>query len=272
VNPVAEGKCQIADPCIQCSSGMGHPPMVSIYDPAEGGYFLQEEAEEFTCIARHDSNGYGYAEGGICGMPTQKWVGDVPLCGVHWKRLMEDVAQTREEAYDARLARDAELHEQQMRHAEELNRKHIELDRKRIAAAAKAKSPYSVVYYIRRESDGAVKIGFTANTRNRMSALRLEHGQLRVLLVLGGGRHEETAAHSLFRRYRIGRTEWFRPVRPLLEWIREAREGHTYPGIQPDDILPMDELGLLVLAAVPSEVLQWDDDGVLQWPPGEAAA
>lgn len=272
MDPVADCKCQVADPCLQCSSGMGHGPMIAVYDPAEGGYFVRAETDEFMCIARHASSGHGYTEGGVCGSPAQKWVGDVPLCGLHWKRLMEDVAQTREEAYDARLARDAELHEQQLRHAEEANRKFIEFEEKRVAAVAMAKSPYSVVYYVRRTSDGAVKIGFTANIRNRMMALRREHGPLQILLVLGGDREEETQAHGKFYRYRIRRTEWFRPARPLLEWICGARDGHEYPGIQPDNVLSMDELAPLVLAAVPIEALRWDEDGDLLWPPAEVAA
>ena len=253
-------RCHVADPCIRCSSGMGHPPMLAVYSRAAGDYV---EAQGDRCIARRASGGIGRAEGDVCGKPAESWAGDVPLCRLHFKRLMSWVAA---EA-DGVRERDVALHEQRLRQAEEFNLQQIRLDRERIAAAAEAKSPYSVVYYIRREGDGAIKIGFTASIKNRMMTLRAQHGPLQVLLVHGGDRDEETEAHSRFREYRIGRTEWFRPVRPLLDWVREARAGHTHPSVQPDGILPMSEIARLAEEAPQKAALRWSPAGVLQWPP-----
>lgn len=105
-----------------------------------------------------------------------------------------------------------------------------------------------------------------------MVALRRIHGPLEILLVLGGDREEESAAHSLFRVYQIGRSEWFRPVRPLLDWIIGAREKHTYHRVQPDNILRLNVLRKLAAAAPAEEDLQWDDHTGLLWPPERESA
>jgi hypothetical protein len=267
-NPVADGECQYPG-CIYCSSGIGHAPMVVVYEPANGDY---AEAPEEICIARHASAGRGYSEDDICGSPVGKWAGDVPLCELHFERLMKWFAAEDEATIDRALGARRRLHEQQLRNEEELDRKRHERAIAQVAAMALAKSPYSVVYYVRRASDGAVKIGFSASIENRMAAIRREHGPLEILLVLGGDREEESDAHNKFQKYRIGRTEWFRPVRTLLDWIVEARDGHTYHRVQPDNIIRLNELRRLAAAAVPEEDLQWDDDGILRWPPDAAAA
>jgi hypothetical protein len=261
VNPVAVGKCQISDPCLYCSSGLGHPPAIVVYDPAKGGYYLRaEEEEKEVCTARRRGAGGGYTQGDICGSLAVYWAADMPLCEAHHKRLQKWMAGQA----DITGERNAHLHEQRLRQEEELDRKRNERAVAQVAAMAEAKSPYSVVYYIRRTSDGAVKIGFSASLENRVKALRVRHGSLETLLVLGGDRVEEGDAHNKFRRYQIGRTEWFRPVRPLLDWIAAAREDTRR--VQPSDVLRLNDLRELAAAAVPEEDLQWDENGHLRWP------
>lgn len=239
--------------------------MLALYDPETGGYLITEEQR---CVARWDRDGREYSEGDICGYPAQRWAGDMLLCMKHYKRLMWWIKDDE----DLALERDARRHEQRMRQEKGLAEQSVRLTLERRAALAEAKAADSVVYYLRRVADGMIKIGFSASPRTRLNDHRREQGEIEVLLVLGGDRDEENEAHGKFRRYQIGRTEWFRPVRPLLEWIREAREGHTHPDVQPDDILPMEEIRELVLAAVPLERLCFDEDGRVLWPPDAAVA
>lgn len=249
-------KCQLADPCPDCASGLGHPPAI------------EKENGEEICTARLHRGGPGCSEGDICGYPAQNWAGDIPLCMLHYRRFKAWV--TAED--DLALERDARVHEQRLRHQQELSEQSVQLRLERIAALKEAKAAASVVYYLRRVSDGMVKIGFSASPKARLDDHRREQGQIQVLLVHGGDRGDENSVHNRFREYRIGRTEWFRPVRPLLNWICEAREEHTHPGVQPDDILPIGELRQLAAAAVPIEDLRFDEDGHVIWPPETAAA
>jgi hypothetical protein len=269
-NPVAAGECRMASPCLYCSSGIGHAPMIAVYDATEGEYRLHgEEEEREICIARRQSSGAGWAEGSICGSPATDWAGDIPLCQSHYKRLKTWAAAED----DLALERDARFHEQRLRQAEELSQQAMRLQLERIAAYAEAQAARSVVYYLRRVADGMIKIGFSGSVDDRLGTHKRQQGPIQVLLVLGGGRGEENAAHGEFWQYRIGRTEWFYPVRPLLEWICQARERHTHPEVQPDDIVPMGDLAELALAAVPLERLRFDDHTKrVIWPPDEAAA
>jgi len=273
-NPIAYGKCQLADPCPDCASGRGHPMMLASYDPEVGQYRLTDEEEETgdgaegICTARRHNDGSGWAEGDICGSPATCWAGDVPLCPKHYRRLKDWIAGEDEIVLEAR----ARAHEAQMREQEELNEQAIRLDRRRDDAACKRKAARSVVYYVRRVSDGMIKIGYSASLHTRTNTHRRVHGPLQVLLVHGGDGDTEHAMHNKFGTYQIGRTEWFRPVRPLLEWICGARENHTHPHVQPADVLPIEEIRAMAEAAPPDDVLRWDDNGVLQWPPDIEAA
>ena len=269
-NPIADGECQMADPCLYCSSGLGHAPMIAVYDPAEGAYRLHaEEEEQEICIARRQSSGGGWTEGDICGTLATGRAGDIPLCSAHNKRFRAWVAAED----DLELERRARFHEQRLRQEEELSQQSVRLALERRGALAEAKAANSVVYYLRRVADGMIKIGHSTAPRSRLNTHRREQGQIQVLLVLSGDRGDETSAHGKFSAYQIGRTEWFRPGRPLLEWICEAREGHSHPRVQPDDILPMEELRALAAAALPPEQLRFDDEtGRALWPPDGVAA
>lgn len=91
----------------------------------------------------------------------------------------------------------------------------------------------SVVYYVR--IGDRVKIGYTVNLRQRLSALRADINA--VLATEPGGRAEEAQRHSQFAAERFGRREDFNPSRRLLDHIARIRELHgapvftTYPKI-----------------------------------------
>lgn len=75
------------------------------------------------------------------------------------------------------------------------------------------------VYYLQRELDKAIKIGFTCvNPRGRMSHLKTEHGPLRLIAMENGRFREEAERHRQFSAEGLGR-EWFRPSPRLLEHV-----------------------------------------------------
>lgn len=76
----------------------------------------------------------------------------------------------------------------------------------------------SVVYFVSRDADGLVKIGFTSRLTARLGALRREHGDLRVLATESGGREREAALHAAFADYRVV-GEWFQPHPALHRYI-----------------------------------------------------
>jgi hypothetical protein len=79
----------------------------------------------------------------------------------------------------------------------------------------------SVVYYLRRRADQAVKIGFTASLPKRVRVLSRDHGPLDLLATEPGGWHLEHKRHEQFNRWRIDPDrEWFRPGAPILRHVR----------------------------------------------------
>lgn len=76
----------------------------------------------------------------------------------------------------------------------------------------------SVVYFARRLSDGAIKIGFTSDVARRMVELRKKHGGAHELIsTRAGDKPDELKLHERFAAHRIGETEWFHPVPEILE-------------------------------------------------------
>lgn len=150
---VADGECQYEN-CVYCSSGLGHGPVLAFYDPAEGTYLLPEE-DEVRCVARWASGcPYEHNEGDICGDPAGNWAGDVPLCDHHFMRQTRWWLNKERREWEETFEHEKRLHEQRLRQEEERDQRQLERSLKRIARTAEAKSPYSVVYYIRRISDG----------------------------------------------------------------------------------------------------------------------
>jgi hypothetical protein len=176
------------------------PPILAVYDTAQGKYAA---AAEPACTARWATPNRAHDAGDLCGQPASERIGDVDLCLHHFHRALDWFRKRAEDAPER---------------TEELRRKIAEHER--LLAEAR-----SVVYYLRRESDGMIKIGFTSAYKARLSTLRAEHGPLRLLLATAGARASEREAHKAFAACRITpRGEWFRPEKELLLYIQRARK------------------------------------------------
>lgn len=77
------------------------------------------------------------------------------------------------------------------------------------------------VYFVRRESDGLIKIGFSNSVVDRVRHLS---GELRtridILATISGGAALEASLHERFAHLRV-RGEWFRPEGALAEYMNE---------------------------------------------------
>lgn len=76
----------------------------------------------------------------------------------------------------------------------------------------------SVVYFLRRERDAAIKIGWTSDLLRRIHELRKkERCAIAVVAVFPGDKPLELAIQGRFKQHEIGK-EWFRPVPEILEF------------------------------------------------------
>lgn len=126
----------------------------------------------------------------------------IPLCYKHFSYVgVRYIAAGEEERKAERLAEQIRLGEA--------------ATARRERAAAK-----SVVYYVR--TGRYIKIGYTANLRDRLHTLRLH--PTAVLATEPGGRRLEAQRHAQFAADRIGRKEDFAPSLALMEHIRELQE------------------------------------------------
>lgn len=76
--------CKLADNCVRCMHGIGHPPIVALYDRAKGTYSIAAGA---VCMARWASSGRSHGEGDLCGAEATTTVAQVDLCAHHADRL-----------------------------------------------------------------------------------------------------------------------------------------------------------------------------------------
>jgi hypothetical protein len=253
----ARVECKMANPCIPCTYGIAHPPVLAVYDPETGEYVLTEGR---VCMARWAVGNNRHPPESICGLPVAEEAGDVDVCTHHLKRL-----------YDWRWwekpRKDVEEKAQAIRDACQDYRQ-AEADR--AALHEKLDAEHSVVYFIRRASDGAVKIGTSTAFVARMRTLRAEFGELQVLLTISGGRIRERQMHERFRKYRLRRTEWFAPTRALLEWIYIERGSYAHRVSQQPDVVERKELRKLSVRAPRDRDLQFKD-GIVVWPLSVAA-
>lgn len=217
-------------------------------------------AQERACTARWASTNSDHMAGSICGGPATHHAGDVDLCQHHWNRVYEwrFWDKPREDIEEkTRALREADKDYRRAVRDSAIYREQVDAER-------------SVVYFIRRVSDDMVKIGTTGSFRQRMNAIRAEHGQLQVLFTRSGGRKLEQQMHARFSEYRIGQTEWFAPVRPLLWWIYEERSRVLYRKSQKADVVRPVDVRRLAEAAPRLRDLTWNA-GRIVWPPAEAA-
>lgn len=78
----------------------------------------------------------------------------------------------------------------------------------------------SVVYFIRDEFSGRVKIGFTKNLAERLGMIQGGcPGKITLIGVVRGGKAVEAALHLAFAEYRT-RGEWFVFGVEMEEWLK----------------------------------------------------
>lgn len=103
-----------------------------------------------------------------------------------------------------------------------------EIPQPRVSPEDKAIAAGSVVYYLRRLRDGAIKIGMSRQLDERIDKLSILYGQLELLAAEPGARMCETRRHRQFESgrlqepshtYGLGASEWFQPTRELLAHI-----------------------------------------------------
>lgn len=78
----------------------------------------------------------------------------------------------------------------------------------------------SVIYFVKRQSDKAIKIGTTKNLDARLSGLRQQYRDIELIGIIKGGTVREKLLHWIFEGQRLD-GEFFRPDDELLEIIQK---------------------------------------------------
>lgn len=254
-------ECKVADPCVRCQYGIPHRAVLMEYDPARGEYVTKEDR---FCVVRWETRGDGHAGDDICGAEAVRGAPGLDVCEYHLERLRqwgfwEVPAEENEKARQEMIRSQRDLRR-------EVARQEREREQLRLAEQAR----YSVVYFIRRVSDGAVKIGTTRHFESRMATHRRDHGAIELLLTLAGDHKLEHEMHGRFDLYRQPRSEWFAPANQLLHWVWRQRSSRTYRDSQIGDMIDIKALRKLADAAPLDEDLRWRY-GRAVWPMPTAA-
>lgn len=251
-----------------CTRYSAHPPVLMMFDPETGEY----QQERLRCVAVWAAGSPAGKQGQLCGQQATHQIADVVVCEHHYRRIREwmndrderDVrttAATANAIYQerARVGRlqameqarlNAEAARQEAEHAREAARLQAalarEVEKERIRAEEAARHEVSVVYFIRRESDGLIKIGTSRTLAKRLVSLKKVHGPLRLIATTGGDHRQETAFHRQFRAIRV-EGEWFRPELPLLDCVyalMKERPLEAAPGLP--SIVTRKEIGRMI--------------------------
>jgi hypothetical protein len=255
IPPRVMWKCE-GDEC-PCRQGRSvHPPVLMAFDPESGTY---KEAW-LRCAAIWARDTAHPRRGQICGDRAAHQVADVVVCEYHYRRIRQWTDGCGERDAAEELRRVTALHQEKLRleqeqaaelhrlraegarqerdlareAASEARRLAVEVERERVRAAEAARAEVSLVYFVRRESDGLIKIGTSRGLAARMRSLKRHHGSLRLLAVEGGERREEAVLHRKFAALRV-EGEWFRPELPLLEYVYALMKERP---LDPDPKLP----------------------------------
>jgi hypothetical protein len=169
-----------------------------------------------------------------------------------------------------RWGRDVEDRREATRAMREADKEYRQAAAQSAALREKIDAEYSVVYFIRRVSDGAIKIGTSGSFERRMATHKAEHGEMQILLTQSGNRKLEQEMHAMFGEIRLNRSEWFAPLHSLLWWIYQQRQASQYRGSQMAGALKITELRRLVDAAPGVDDITWRY-GRPVWPPAKAA-
>jgi hypothetical protein len=180
----------------------------------------------------------------MCGRPAAETAADVPLCRHHYERILGWHHAQPARDHEARLQRQREHYQEQDR-----------LEEDRLRAQEEARVALSVVYYAQRASDALIKIGTTRCFAQRMTALRVEHGEVRPLLTHSGDHKREHEMHARFARLRV-EGEWFRPAPPLMDWIVTTRRSYTHGGSQLRGVVGLREVIRLARGPISHPVIR----------------
>lgn len=101
----------------------------------------------------------------------------------------------------------------------------------------------TMVYFLVNRRNGHIKIGISKNLENRIPQIRNEcacGAGITIVGVIDGGRETEKYLHGVFADYRVGNSEWFAPLPPLVEFVKsvakpyggctEYRDTYTFYG------------------------------------------
>lgn len=247
--PWHRAKLNCAGDDCRCKSGEPvHPPLLMTFNPECGEY---REAPMKRCSALWAVATEGRDRGRHCAEPATHQVADVLLCEHHYRRMREWM-NTRDQRDELAAVRTAQIaHQEEMRLARERAKHQRELDREttrqrkvlaeeeakvRVRAEEAARAEVSLIYYVRRESDGLIKIGTSRHLASRLSTHKREYGPLQLMAVEGGSHKQENALHRQFADLRAEGREWFRPELALLEHIYKImreKPVEPAPGLPP---------------------------------------
>jgi predicted GIY-YIG superfamily endonuclease len=76
----------------------------------------------------------------------------------------------------------------------------------------------STLYFVRRDFDGAIKIGITTDLRRRLPDPRRQHGGMTLFGTVAGASTREKLAHLIFADSRLD-GEFFQPTSALLFFL-----------------------------------------------------
>ena len=80
----------------------------------------------------------------------------------------------------------------------------------------------SVIYFVERKSDGAIKIGTSKKLSTRMKQIARKHGSLEILGIMSGSKKEERTIQRFFKSFKIEQginKEYFYPEAPIIRFI-----------------------------------------------------
>jgi hypothetical protein len=104
------------------------------------------------------------------------------------------------------------------------------------------------IYFLQESGMSAIKIGTSTNVSRRVRSLEcgMPH-ELTLLTTMSGGHSMEALIHRFFGYARI-RSEWFRPVPALLEYIAEIKlVGPGFDGAPPVERYSEEEIVRLIV-------------------------
>jgi T5orf172 domain len=189
-------------------------------DEAYEAGFESWQIPDQTCVGRWIIGGVGKTNRftrHLCGKPAVTIIAGAALCERHEQWALE--WHREESAAELRRSRDEAQRTEAYR---QMKLRWEEEARRADMAGSWVANGHAVVYYVRRASDGCIKIGTSTRLQGRLDSLRRKKDPVQLLLTHRGDHERERRIHKIFDDLAIG-GEWFRPGETLLCWILETR-------------------------------------------------